>query len=44
MGRDGVEGLRAIKAHGGTTIAESEETSVVYGMPKAAAKTRCCRN
>ncbi len=39
MGRDGVEGLRAIKAQGGMTIAESEETSVLYGMPKVAAET-----
>jgi two-component system chemotaxis response regulator CheB len=39
MGRDGVEGLRAIKAQGGSTIAESEETSVLYGMPKVAAET-----
>ncbi|MFX1567945.1 MAG: chemotaxis protein CheB [Promethearchaeota archaeon] len=39
MGRDGVEGLRAIKALGGTTIAESEETSILYGMPKVAAET-----
>ena len=39
MGKDGVEGLRAIKALGGTTIAESEETSILYGMPKVAAET-----
>jgi two-component system chemotaxis response regulator CheB len=36
MGSDGVEGLRAIKAAGGSTLAESEETCVIYGMPKAA--------
>lgn len=39
MGRDGVNGLLAIKARGGKTIAESEETSVLYGMPKVAAET-----
>jgi len=39
MGRDGVAGLRAIKEEGGKTIAESKETSVLYGMPKVAAET-----
>jgi len=36
MGEDGAEGLGAIKKVGGTTIAQSEESCVVYGMPKAA--------
>jgi two-component system chemotaxis response regulator CheB len=36
MGSDGTEGLRAIRAAGGTTLAESEDTCVIYGMPKAA--------
>jgi two-component system chemotaxis response regulator CheB len=36
MGSDGVEGLRAIHAAGGVTLAESEETCVIFGMPKAA--------
>lgn len=36
MGNDGVEGLRAIKAHGGRTFAEDKSTCVIYGMPKAA--------
>jgi two-component system chemotaxis response regulator CheB len=37
MGSDGTEGLRAIQAAGGHTLAESEDTCVIYGMPKAAA-------
>jgi two-component system chemotaxis response regulator CheB len=36
MGSDGVEGLRAIREAGGRALAESEETCVIYGMPKAA--------
>jgi two-component system chemotaxis response regulator CheB len=36
MGRDGVDGLRAIRRAGGRTVAESETTAVVYGMPAAA--------
>ena len=36
MGADGVEGLRAIREAGGRTLAESQETCVIYGMPKAA--------
>jgi two-component system chemotaxis response regulator CheB len=36
MGSDGTEGLRAIQAAGGHTLAESEDTCVIYGMPKAA--------
>jgi two-component system, chemotaxis family, protein-glutamate methylesterase/glutaminase len=36
MGEDGAEGIGAIKAAGGMTIAQSEETCVVAGMPRAA--------
>jgi len=36
MGEDGAEGLGTIKKCGGLTIAQSEESCVVYGMPRAA--------
>jgi two-component system, chemotaxis family, protein-glutamate methylesterase/glutaminase len=36
MGDDGAEGLGLMKKAGSMTIAQSEESCVVYGMPKAA--------
>ncbi len=35
MGKDGATGAKAIKSAGGRVIVESEETSIVFGMPKA---------
>jgi two-component system chemotaxis response regulator CheB len=39
MGGDGGRGVRAIKASGGKTIAESPETAVIFGMPQEAIAT-----
>jgi two-component system chemotaxis response regulator CheB len=36
MGRDGADGMKAIKEAGGMNIAQSPETCVVFGMPKEA--------
>ncbi|MFH1287111.1 MAG: chemotaxis-specific protein-glutamate methyltransferase CheB [bacterium] len=36
MGDDGVRGMECIKKGGGATIAQNEESCIVFGMPKAA--------
>ena len=36
MGRDGAQGLLALRRAGATTVAQDEATSVVYGMPREA--------
>ena len=37
MGKDGLEGMRAIHKNGGHTITQNKETSIIYGMPKVVA-------
>jgi two-component system chemotaxis response regulator CheB len=38
MGKDGLEGARAVKRAGGRILVEAESTCVVYGMPRAIAE------
>lgn len=39
MGSDGARGMGTIKEKGGITLAQDEETSVIFGMPKVAIKS-----
>lgn len=39
MGKDGSVGAQAIKKGGGRVVVESEETAIVFGMPKAVMET-----
>ena len=44
MGRDGGKGLLALRQRGWKTIAQDQATSVVYGMPRAAAEIGAAEN
>jgi len=44
MGADGAKGIGEIKDSGGYTIAQNEETCVVYGMPKVAINNGAIHN
>jgi len=39
MGNDGSKGIRVVRQQGGYVMAESDETSVVFGMPREAIAT-----
>lgn len=39
MGDDGRKGVESVKSAGGSVIAESEETAVIFGMPQQAIRT-----
>jgi two-component system chemotaxis response regulator CheB len=41
MGDDGADGLARIKAAGGATLVQSEDSCVVAGMPRAALELGC---
>ena len=43
MGQDGAEGMKSIHDQGGVTIAQNEESSIVFGMPRRAIELGAAR-
>jgi two-component system, chemotaxis family, protein-glutamate methylesterase/glutaminase len=41
FGRDATDGVQAVKAHGGTILAQDETTSAHFDMPRSAIETGC---
>jgi two-component system chemotaxis response regulator CheB len=41
IGSDGAQGMKSIKYVGGSTIAQDQATSLIFGMPKAAIDLGC---
>lgn len=41
MGDDGRDGIKKIKERGGITIAESDQTAIIFGMPQEAIRAGC---
>jgi two-component system chemotaxis response regulator CheB len=44
MGSDGADGLKSVQDAGGVTVAQNEESSVVFGMPGQAVKLGAVRH
>jgi len=44
MGKDGAEGLQALKEQGAMTLAQDEDSSVVFGMPREAIRLGAARH
>jgi two-component system chemotaxis response regulator CheB len=44
MGKDGAKGLLAVKESGGLTFSQDEASSIIFGMPKAAADLKASQH
>ncbi|MEE8352199.1 MAG: CheB methylesterase domain-containing protein [Rhodospirillales bacterium] len=42
MGKDGLSGAQAIADAGGTIVAQDQESSIVWGMPRTVAEAGIC--